>query len=157
MTQQNFSLLALVREHKERAAHWRTAHYASCRFYQCIDNWLGIPSVILATVILGFAFYAVDRPNAPLWTQFTLASLTVVHGILTALQMYIRPGALYELYRNSAINFGSTQRKWMALEKRILQDSELSGSEFDSEFNEVLLASDRATREARPVPKRIYM
>ena len=145
------AVLAIIREHRGLAAHWRSAHYASSRWYQFLDYSLGIPSTVLATSILGFAFYAVDRPNTPLWTQYLLAALTVLQGILSAVQMYVRPGPLAESYKNSATNFGSTQRMWLALEEKCLLGKIPTLDELDG----VLVASNQATREARPVPTRI--
>ena len=64
---------------RNRALHWRDAHFDCARLYQRLDNLLGIPAVVLATTILGFAFYAVDRPSAPVWAQYALAGWGLLH------------------------------------------------------------------------------
>ena len=146
------AILKLVSENKARAAHWRSAHYDCARWYQVLEYSLGIPSVVLATVILGFAFYAVDRPSAPLWTQYTLAGLAVLQGIVAAVQSYVRPGALAERYRISATNFGSMQRKWHGVEQKLALDVKPT----TEELNAIHVEVDQAVREALPVAGHIF-
>lgn len=144
-------LINQLRQYSELALHWRNAHYDSFRQYQCLDLWLGLPSTILATVVLGFAFYAVDRPNAPIWTQYTLAILAVAQGVLNAVQMYIRPNTLAEGFRKSAADFGTIYRRWSALEQKALIGKTVSHREIE----DIYALSNQVAREARPVPGRI--
>lgn len=141
----------MVRGNSAWAAHWRSAHFDCSRDYLRLERLLAIPSIVLATCILGFAFYAVDRPGAPLWTQYALAGLTVIQGVLAAVLAYLRPSAMAEHYRSAAVNFASVSRRWGEIELRLMLQERPSSDE----LADILRSSDQAAREALPVTRRV--
>jgi hypothetical protein len=149
--QTSSATLEMAVDMRAKARHWRFSHYDASRWYTLIDSLLGVPSVALATVILGFAFYAVDRPNAPLWAQYALALLAVLQAVMATLQLYVRPGALAESHRVSAIGFGTVGRRWASVENRLRNGQAVPQEELDDIFT----LSDRVARESRPIPRHI--
>jgi len=142
------SFLKLTVQNKLRAGYWRDVHFASARYYQSIEWFLGIVSIILATLLLGAAGYTVERDGAPLWLQYGLLGLTIAQASIAAIQSYMRPAALAERYRISAANFGSMIRKWELFEMRALLGSLPSIQQVE----EVMLVVDQAVREAPQAP-----
>jgi hypothetical protein len=138
---------------RNRALHWRDAHFDCARLYQRLDNLLGIPAVVLATTILGFAFYAVDRPSAPVWAQYALAGLAIAQAIIAAIQAYVRPGAKAEAYRTSAANFASVYRRWESLMVAAKSDVAVS----IEQVRDIQDLADRVARDAPEVPQRIFI
>lgn len=143
--------LELIVDQRNKARHWRFCHYEAATYYQKFDTWLGLPTVILATIILGFAFYAVDRSDTALWTQITLASLTVIQGVFLVVQLYLKPNTKAESHRHSAVNLGILGRKWAALQARVE-----NGDDFNPALiEETMSVQDNISRESHPVPSAI--
>jgi hypothetical protein len=142
-----------IRMFRERSAHWRKVHFHCARYYQRCDFVLGMLSVLLATFILGVACYTVSRPDVPLWVQYSLAALTVLLGMLNAVQLYHRPAGLTENHRDTAASFGEMHRKWELLEIKYLIDPNMVT---DQEIKQILEMGDTIARKARPVPAHIF-
>lgn len=142
-------LLKIILDQREKARHWRFCHYDSARYYKKIDSLLGLPSVILSTIILGFAFFSVGR-NVSLCSQILLASLTVIQGILLTVQLYLKPSFLSESHRNSAEKLGTLGRKWASAETKLKIDEKAISIEI---IDELMQSQDAITRESEPIPK----
>lgn len=136
---------------KGRAMHWRDAHYAAARRYTLIDRCLGVPTAVLSAFVLSFAFWSVDRASAPLWTQYVLAILAALQGVLYTTQLYLHPSANAESHRRSGAQFGSIQRVWSALEDKLL----LHGTVTQEDLDRAYLVGDQAARESLEVPNAV--
>jgi hypothetical protein len=139
---------AKIEDWINRAKHWRSGHYRASALFQIIEWGLGIPSVFIGTIILGFAFYSVERLTTPLWTQYTLAGLSVVQGILISVQAYLRPAALSEQHRTSAARYAAIIHAYekIALEISVGRDFSLE------EIERIIEESNNIAKESRPLP-----
>lgn len=142
------SFLTLTAQHKIRAGHWRDVHFSSASYYQSIEWFMGVTSIVLATLLLGVGGYTVERDDAPLWLQHCLLGLTIAQAAIAAVQSYMRPAALAERYRISAANFGSIVRKWELFEMR----DTLGAPPTVQQTEEMMVAVDQAVREALQAP-----
>ena len=142
------AIIQITIQNKLRAAHWRDVHFASARYYQAIEWTLGIASVVLATLLLGTAGYTVDRNSASFELQYALLGLAIGQASIAAIQSYVRPSALAERYRISAINYGSMVRRWELFELRNL----LGNAPTVQQAEEMMAAVDQAVREALQAP-----
>ena len=147
------SLVDKIKVFKNRSAHWRKAHFECSRHYQRCEFIIGIFSVVLSVVILGFAFYGVDRPDAPRWIQYVLAILVILLGAINAVQLYLRPAALTDIHRDIAASFGQMHRKWEVLEITYAKEPNLVTLEKIQEMMEI---GDEIARKSRSIPYHIF-
>ena len=138
----------LLSDYINRAKHWRSAHYEASMIYQRIEWVLGIPSVFLGAVILGFAFYSVERQDIPIWTQYTLAGLSILQGIIISIQAYLRPAALSEQHRATATRYSSIVHAYekLCLELSCTKDVSIE------QIEKIMSHSNDVAREAHPLP-----
>lgn len=141
----------LIQEQSNKAVFWKSCHFDTSRYFRKIDNLIGLPSVILATAILGFAFYSVGRENTPLWAQLLLATFSVLQGILVSIQLYLKPAFLAENHKNTANELGKLQRKWELLQVRAVSGDNISLGEIE----ELMRIQDDIGEAAEPFPQSI--
>jgi hypothetical protein len=134
-----------------RAKSWQSGHSNASVLFQRIEWLLGIPSVFLGAIILGFAFYAVERTNTPLWTQYSLAGLSVVQGILISVQAYLRPAAMAEQHRATAARYAGIAHAYEKLSLELASGRDIPIEQFEKVMSE---AND-AAKEARLLPRYI--
>lgn len=141
----------IIVEQMRKTLFWKSRHFDTARYFRRIDNCIGLPSIILATTILGFAFYAVGRNDTPMWAQIALASLSVGQGILVSIQLYLKPAYLCENHKNTAHELGKLQRKWELLNLRVQSGDDVSVNEIEA----LMAIQDDIGKFAEPFPASI--
>lgn len=141
----------IIVEQMRKTLFWKSRHFDTARYFRRLDNCIGLPSIILATTILGFAFYAVGRNDTPMWAQIALASLSVAQGILVSIQLCLKPAYLCENHKNTAHELGKLQRKWALLNLRVQSGDEVSVNEIEA----LMALQDDIGKFAEPFPARI--
>ena len=143
------TVLGKISQFKERAAHWRKAHFHCARHYQRCDVALGLLSVVCSTIVLAFAFYSINRADSSLWAQIALAGTAVLLGIISATQLYYRPATLSDSHRDSAVGFGEMHRKWELLETMCIKNPNLVT---EQHIQQALDMDNILAGKSRPVP-----
>jgi hypothetical protein len=143
------TVLGKINQFKERSAHWRKAHFHCARHYQRCDVALGLLSVICSTIVLAFAFYAINRSDPSLWAQVALATTAVLLGVISATQLYYRPATLSDSHRDSAVGFGEMHRKWELLETMCIKNPNLVT---EQHIQQALDMDNILAGKSRPVP-----
>jgi hypothetical protein len=143
------TVLGKISTFKERAAHWRKAHFHCARHYQRCDVAMGLLSVVCSTIVLAFAFYAINRSDPSLWAQISLAGTAIFLGIISATQLYYRPATLSDSHRDSAVGFGEMHRKWELLETMCIKNPNLVT---EQHIQQALDMDNILAGKSRPVP-----
>jgi len=87
----------LIHSHKARDRHDAAArHYANAQF------WLGVPALLVSTLVGTTVFAALSsRETPPLW----VAVLSVLAAVLTALQTFMDFAGRSDKHRNAAVKY----------------------------------------------------
>ena len=85
-------------------------HYESAKALERMNCWLGIPSVILSTVI-GTSIFATLNESVNIRVQILLGLVSVVAAVLTGLQTFLRFSERSEKHRAVAARYGALRRE----------------------------------------------
>lgn len=140
-----------VIDQRNKASHWKGCCYDSQRYYNQIELWFGIPSVVLSVIILGFAFYPVGGSHIPLWAQLSLSISAVLQGVCIGVQLYIKPSEAASRYKHTGNALGSLGRKLAAIQLRLESGEDVPHVEISA----IRLEHDYISRESLTIPKKI--
>jgi len=104
----------LLEEWRRRIERLQLAHYASARRYEHFHLWLGIPTIILSTIVGTSVFASLSQDSQQanhLWMQIAIGLLSVVAATLAALQTFLRYPELAEKHRLAGARFISLKRE----------------------------------------------
>jgi hypothetical protein len=132
-----------------RVRESQLSHYEAANIFESMNYWLGIPSIILST-ILGTSIFATLGKSVDIIVQILFGLVSVIAAVLTGLQTFLRFSERSEKHRTIAARYGSLRR----------QIEELLSLE-DSITKEVITplreSIDRLAEEAPNIPERIWV
>ena len=140
----------LERWHKE-VSRSRHAHYEAARFYTKRNYWLGMPAVILSAIV-GSTVFATLEKEVYLWVRLLVGFLSVVAGVLTALQTFLAYSARAEKHRLIAAKYGGIRR-----DVEVLQEKKISKSDTTAQLTDIGERMNALGEEAPTVPENIWV
>jgi len=142
--------IELLQNWDHRALKALDAHYESARRYWRINKRIGIPTVVLATIIIGLAFSTVGRVM-PLWVQMSIGFLSVAQAVLAALHTWLRYSEIADKHRLAGARYAAVRRK---IEQVRVIDSEAMDQA--TAITEIRNELDALGREAPSIPPKIW-
>jgi hypothetical protein len=100
----------LLEKWGERVRRAQIAHYASATRSERRHYWLGLPVVILTTLIGTSAFASIQSP-ATLEMKIAVGIASVAAAILAAVQTFLRYSERAEAHRIAAVKFGGLKKE----------------------------------------------
>ena len=101
----------------EMLARWRTncrrsqiANYNSASRFTLQNLWLGVPTIILSTIVSTSIFATLGKSVDPL-VQTIVGMVTVLTAVLVALQTFLKRSELASRHRSTAALYGSVKRQ----------------------------------------------
>jgi conflict system pore-forming effector with SLATT domain len=92
----------------------RAVHYETAKQYERRDLLLGVPVVMLTTLV-GTSVFAALGQSVHLWAQIAVGLCSVVAAVLAGLQTFLRFAERAEKHRMVAVRYGALNRKIEAL------------------------------------------
>jgi hypothetical protein len=86
------------------------AHYLSADHFSTKKYWLGIPAVVLATLV-GTSVFATLSAQPDPWLQITLGLASVTAALLTSLQTFLGYSERAEKHRLAGAKYGALGRE----------------------------------------------
>jgi hypothetical protein len=95
----------------DKATCYKWLHEKTTREYESKNRWFTIPVIIMSTVT-GTANFAQDKIPASALNAYTMAigTISLIAGILTTVQQFLKISELNESHRVSSISWGKFQR-----------------------------------------------
>lgn len=95
-----------------RARDAQFAHYSAASRYAILARLLGIPSVVLSAVV-GTALFASlqEETAAPFYLRLALGLVSVLAGVLAALQTFLGFGERADRHRAAGSAYGAVRRE----------------------------------------------
>ena len=93
------------RSRESQFAHYEAAKYLSRRNY-----FLGIPVIVLTTIV-GTSIFASFQEQNMIWLRIILGLVSVAAAVLSALQTFLRFQERAEKHRSAGASFGSIRRE----------------------------------------------
>ena len=94
----------------QRVAVTQRAHYLSADHFGARKYWLGIPAVVLATLV-GTSVFATVQKQPQLWLQITVGLASVAAALLASLQTFLGYAERAEKHRIAGAKFGALGRE----------------------------------------------
>jgi hypothetical protein len=146
----------LLETWRQRAQKVQRAHYRSASRLESLNLWLGIPVIVLNTMIGGGIFAILEEQlNIQAVMKIVVATLSITAAILVSLQTFLRPAERAERHRQFAYQFGEMQReieRYQSFGLPTSQDPSAFFEAIDNRWNELVkdspLALESAWREA---------
>jgi hypothetical protein len=102
----------LLEKWRQRTQKIQRAHYRSASRLERLNLWLGIPVIVLNTMIGGGIFAIMEEQlDIQAVLKIVIAIFSITAAILAALQTFLRPVERAERYRQFAFQFGVMQRE----------------------------------------------
>jgi hypothetical protein len=111
---------------------------------------LGVPVVVLTTIIGTSAFASLQKTAVPTWVRVAVGSVSIVAAVLSSLQTFLRYGMRSEGHRIAAIRY-ETLRRDMA--KTLALHADARGDPV-KELDSVRLRMDRYAKESPTIGER---
>jgi len=138
----------VLNEWYERVAVTQRAHYLSADHFGARKYWLGVPAVVLSTLV-GTSVFATVQKQPELWLQISVGLASVVAALLTSLQTFLGYAERAEKHRIAGAKYGALGRE--------LEQMRATGAETTPEqITEVRKLLDDLAVESPNNPLHIY-
>jgi hypothetical protein len=94
----------------QRVAVTQRAHYLSADHFGARKYWLGIPAVVLSTLV-GTSVFATVQKQPELWLQITVGLASVTAALLASLQTFLGYAERAEKHRIAGAKYGALGRE----------------------------------------------
>ena len=94
----------------QRVATTQRAHYLSADHFGTRKYWLGIPAVVLSTLV-GTSVFATVQKQPELWLQITVGLASVAAALLASLQTFLGYSEGAEKHRIAGAKYGALGRE----------------------------------------------
>ena len=138
----------LLSEWYRRVSETQRAHYLSAEHFGARKFWLGIPAVVLSTLV-GTSVFATVQKQPELWLQIAVGLSSVAAALLASLQTFMGYSERAEKHRMAGARYGALGRE---LEQLLASRVELS----PERVAEVRKRLDDLALEAPNNPRPIY-
>ncbi len=132
----------------ERSARVQNAHYDAAAHLEYLHYWIGLPVVILSTLV-GSSIFATLQDNPTFAIKFIAGMASVLTAILAGIQTFLRYGERAEKHRLAGVRYG-------AIKREIEQKSAFPPNDLDSFFHDLRIRWDQLNEESPSIPKRIW-
>lgn len=138
-----------VRAHRKARAHYLAAKRAARK-----HTLLGVPVVILSTIVGGTIFASISEDPAVGWKIVT-GMLSVTAAVLAALQTFFKFSEMAEKHRVSGAENASLKRRFDTF---ILRMAETSGDREEAlaVLESIIAVLDQLEKESLDVPDQLY-
>lgn len=147
-----------MQEAKERLQRWRSgikiahnSHIRSASYYTQRGRLLGIPVVILTTVIGTAVFSSMASGGSSILLQAVAGVLSVFAAIFSSLQTFLNYGELAERHRNVSVKYGNLRREIEEL--LCFMDAK---SDLEAVMKDIRVRWDAVDLEAPSIPQKIH-
>ena len=127
------------------------ANYRAASRSEMLNYWLGIPVVVLATIVGTSVFAALgERPDQT--AQIAVGTLSVLSAILSAIHTSLRYSERAEKHRSAATSYASLQKE---LTQKLTSPPNDEGA-IDTWITAFRLSWDTIAKEAPTVPRKVW-
>lgn len=94
----------------ERASNVGYSHYRSAQRFSRLNFWLGLPTVVFATIV-GTSVFATLQSKPEFWWQVTVGLLSIAAAILSGLQSFLGFNDKAEKHRTAGSKYNAVGRE----------------------------------------------
>lgn len=121
-------------------------HYSAALRYSRFHFWLGIPSIVLATIV-GTSVFASIQQKPDVWVQVLVGMLSMLAALLAALQSFLNYGEKAEKHRIAGARYNGIGRE---LELLLSQDADWKALE------SIRIRIDALAQESPHIPESVH-
>ena len=132
-------------EWSNRVAAVAHGHYLAASRYSRLHFWLGLPTVLLATIV-GTSVFAMLQKQPEVWWQITVGLMSITAAVLSALQSFLNYSDKTEKHRTAGARYNAIGRE---LEQLLAQEDKWSS--LDSIRNKI----DQLSQQSPHIPSTV--
>ncbi|WP_201980424.1 SLATT domain-containing protein [Hymenobacter rubidus] len=102
---------SVIQKWYDRVSATQYAHYSSSRYYSSRNLWLGVPAVVLSTIVGTTVFASIKAERLETWAQIAVGLASVLAAVLTGLQTLLGFSTLAEKHRLAGAKYGVIGRE----------------------------------------------
>lgn len=134
-----------------RARESQKAHYACANNFSLWNLWLGVPAIVLSTIVGTAVFASLDAEKLPGWGVIAIGCTSIAAAVLTSLQTFLGYAERADRHRVAGAEYGAIRRSLELLKTKPPENEEdLMGAL--SSIKETL---DLLAKETPEVPAKI--
>lgn len=133
-----------------RARESQMAHYEMANIFSARERWLGVPVILISTIIGTTVFASLSTQVVAPGTKIAVGMLSVLAAVLSSLQTFFKYSERSEKHRSAGARFGAVRRK---LEVIYAQNTEAQENHYIATLREEL---DRLGEESPHVPVSVF-
>ena len=126
-------------------------HLRAAAYYEQCNRSLGIPVVILSTIVGTSIFSTLEHETAP-WIKVTVGLLSILAAVLSSLQLFLKPHDQLSRHQTTAVKYGALRRELEGL----LGDTLISAEEWNIFRKQFCKKWNNIDREAPTCSQRIH-
>ena len=139
----------LLEDWYRRLRYAQFAHYEAAKAFDRMNYWLGIPAVVLSTLVGTSVFASLGEAQVDQRVQITIGLTSVLAATLAGLQTFLRFSERAEKHRITASKYGALRRE--------IEEILSTGDSVTRDAITLLRQHiDRLAEEAPHVPHRIW-
>jgi len=113
---------AVAVEWSKRLTVVANGHYRAALRYSKFKSWLGVPTILLATIV-GTSVFANLQEKPEIGWQITIGIMSITAAVLSALQSFLNYGEKAEKHRTAGARYNAVGRE---LEQLLAQNDDWS-------------------------------
>ncbi len=141
----------LLRTWARRARESQIAHYKSANRHRTKDRWLGVPAIILSTVVGTSVFATLQKEVGQDW-RITLAMLSILAAVLMTLHTSLAYSGSSERHRLAGARYASVRRQ---IEETLASPSESRG-DLAKVLDSIRSTMDKLAEESPALPPGLW-
>lgn len=143
-----------VEYYRIRAQRKARSHYLAAKRSGRKHAWLGVPVVVISTVVGSTIFASITENPAVGWKIFT-GLLSISAAVLAALQTFFKFSELSEKHRISAAGYASLKRRLDSIQLRFA-GADGKRDEYINTMESIVSDIDQLEAESPDVPDDLY-
>ncbi|GAB3550385.1 hypothetical protein GCM10027343_33320 [Noviherbaspirillum agri] len=133
-----------------RARESQMAHYEMANIFSARERWLGVPVILISTIIGTTVFASVSTQAIAPETKIAVGMLSVLAAVLSSLQTFFKYSERSEKHRSAGARYSAARRK---LEVIYAENTESQEKHYIATLREEL---DRLGEESPHVPVSVF-
>ena len=142
----------LLRHWRYRAHRVQIGHYEAGRRYDVLNLWLGIPSIVLSTIVGSAVFASLAEPSHGIPITILVGLLSVSTAVLTGLQTFLKYSELAERHKVAGARFADIKHQI----ELVATFQKANVSELKSRLKEIEARWEQVREESPNIPPTIW-
>src|SRR4051794_9956662 len=138
----------LLKTWYDRITWVQIAHFDAAMRFGSRNLQMGLPAIILSTIVGTSVFASLNNDTIPQWAKITVGVISIAAAVLTALQTFLSFSERAEKHRITAVRYGAVGRQI----EQFLETGSAANDKTEALINQVRESLNRLAEECPVLP-----